>query len=443
MDRIDMTSESPGTKLIKQAFEGLTGFVELPPTTSLYYNPPSKLDVRKVEFEKSIPGIGKGGRIPDILLTDADGRKLAIELYNTNAKTREWIEDIASIGLLAIEVDVVNLKPDFGATYAERANVILRNGEWLNPGPPANLKWSTYTNILSYHQSCETGFVLERNGAETRIFVLSEHGKWRSAVRGGKAGISEVVGGLHKDLLAAVQEAWVSAHNGRPLSDIPACPTIYYNGLDITDSRLKDIWSSYYRCTECRGVIPDFGLVLNFGARLNGQEITTFRSSMFPLAKDLWEGRSTCLYVEARPDNLYCWLCAALRPEPLGWRILLSDKDDDSIEEPPGFKAFCNWKRAQAEESRRIRYQALPPGSQQDNPDVSIALNHIETLLGVGDLEAGLEALLLLKAYQPRSRIRAVELAKRFTRSWFQELPYPLQRAISVRGVDSESHPKC
>ena len=433
-----MTAESPGTKLIKQAFEGLTGSVKLPPTPSPYYNPPTHFNVKSVEFEKGIPGIGKGGRVPDILLTDVEGRKLAVELYNTNPKTDDWTQDVASIGLLAVEVDVYNLKPDFGATYVERVSEILRKAKWLNPGPPADLKWHPYTNILSYHQSCETGFVLERDGQEMPLLVLFDRGQWRSVFGRGEIHLSEVSGDAKEDIRTAVQDAWIAVHPGISLSDVPPCPNVYFTGLDISDPRLLGFWNSYERCAECLGVIPDFGLVLNSGSRKNGQRIQIITPGMFSSNRDPWAGYALRLYLETQPNKLYCWLCAALDQKSTGWKFLSPDKDSAPEGEPPEFDTFCNWKLAQAEERRRIRYQSMSPGRRQDDPGVLATLNAIEESLDKGNLEASLRSLSLLRAYQPEGRARAVKLAQQVAQGWFRRFPYPLQQAISARGVDSE-----
>lgn len=433
-----MTAESPGTKLIKQAFEGLTGSIKLPPTPSPYYNPPTHFKVKTVEFEKAIPGIGKGGRVPDILLTDVEGRKLVVELYNTNPKTDDWTQDVASVGLLAVEVDVYNLKPDFRATYVERVSEILRNARWLNPGSPADLKWAPYTNILSYHQSCETGFVLERDGQEILVLVLFDRGKWRSVVGRGKIHLSEVIGDAKEDIRTAVQDAWTAVHPGIPLSDVPPCPNVYFTGLDISDPRLMDFWDKYDRCAECLGVISGFGLVLNLGAHMNGQQIRVITPGMFPLNRDPWAGYPLRLYLRNVPNKLYCWLCAALHKDSAGWKFLSPDEDSAPKGDPSDFGIFCNWKLAQAEERRRVRYQKMRPGRRPDDPGVLATLNAIEESLDKDNLEASLRSLRSLRTYQPEGRARAVKLAQQVAQGWFRQLPYPLQQAISAKGVDSE-----
>ena len=435
-----MTSESPGTRLIKQAFEGLTGSIKLPPTPSPYYDPPSFFNVKSVEFERPIPGIGKGSRIPDILLTDTNGRKIAVELYNTNLKTDAWIQDVASIGLLALEVDVYGLKPNFGMTSVERANELLSNAKWLNPGPPSDLKWVPYINILSYYQSCQTGFMLKRNGKDTLMLVLSDRGKWRTIAGHGEAAFHEFARETQEDLETAVNVAWASAHPGVSPSAIPPCPTLTWTGLEISDSSSLHLWDEYDKCVECLGVIPDVGLILTYDAHVNGQLVRMIPPDAFTSNRDNWAGYPLRFFLDGQPSKIYCWLCAALHSENDGWKFLSPNGDYAPEGEPPGFDAFCHWKLALAEEKRRIRYQEMEPGKWPDQPGVTDTLDLVENFLCQEDIEEGLNSLRQLRAYQPEGRARAVELAQAIVKSSFRQLPVPLRHAIESSSRCSPAH---
>ena len=427
-----MTQESPETKLLKMAFKGLTGPVELPPAPSPYWNPPNLFHVRDIEFEADIPGIGRAGRRPDVTLVDVDGRRMAVELCNTSPKTESWVRDLASVGMLVIEVDVHNNTPDLGAPSGERVSKLLRAAKWLNPGPDGSgaksvLQWVPYTNILSYFQACETGLILERDGKEVAIKILFEKGRWRSVV--GNSQGREMRAGPAE----AAQDAWEAAHSASyPYSSLPPCPTVTSMGINLNDDspwieRWRGKWlAESYQCATCLGVIPSFELVLNLGAHVNGSRI----SVISPSTSNNWQGKAMSLYLKHQPDKHYCWVCAAMQttddwkphvPHPL---------DHETAGEPPGFENFCQWKSAQVEQRRRASYENMPPSGRTDTQAATNMLKDIEDFIARRDLDAALETLRTLKSYSSKGRVRARECAEQIVQGQFRRLPFPLQQAI-------------
>ena len=130
----------------KEVFADAAGkTIKLPPAPSPRFTPPRKFRIKKVQTEYPLP-VGRGGRRPDIILTDDDGIKIVVEVSNAYHKGKRYFDDMDFGGFsLILELDVSKwrdnkeLRPDFSSR--SMLQDMIDQCKWLSAGKARPIGW--------------------------------------------------------------------------------------------------------------------------------------------------------------------------------------------------------------------------------------------------------------------------------------------------------------
>ena len=182
------THETDLHKFGKRCFDYAEGrTINLPPAISPMFTPPKTFAIKRIDPEKYIPYAGEHGRKPDILLTNDQGHKLAVEIRNSNNKGQDYINDMNRIGIsliLELNVNRWNENPSLIPDFSEGSplQTAIDQTTWLSAGRPRNMQWKPYGVVLyqctddGNCQFCTTlrgGFIKFEEDTRLRLFYAT------------------------------------------------------------------------------------------------------------------------------------------------------------------------------------------------------------------------------------------------------------------------------
>ena len=341
-----MTDEAQIHEYGKMIFEDAAGkTIQLPPSISPRFQPPRSFTIKRAEFERAIPWAGYAGRQPDVVLTSNEGRKLIVEIKNSNGKTPRYLDDMAQAGFhLIVELDVAawkrarkDLRPDFSSPTMLQN--VIDQVTWLSPGKPSAMSWRPYGMVI--YMSCEN-----KPECHGSICMTLLNGKpFHRAPIKGKDERPQYGKMFYRSPLVSFEEA--AKHLGM--------------SNDETRTHIRKVMSNAH--SECEGLSvitrDQNGMITEAADRNPG---TTQRENGWVLCRDQIELPS---YRIRQPEpNSYQ---AIIYPCPLNGDVL-AQNFDESRTSAPQFPTRNRWTEAVKDLFKKLASQAEPIYRTPDDP---------------------------------------------------------------------------